>query len=101
MNAERRKAITAAFTKMEELKDALETLKGQAEELVGELETIRDEEQDYFDNMPESFQQGDRGQSAESAIEYLETAIEAATAVQDFDAELDEALEALDNSTNA
>lgn len=41
----------------------------------GDLETLRDEEQDYYDNMPEGFKQGSRGDAAQSAIDALETAI--------------------------
>lgn len=101
MNADRRKEINDAYKTLQNLKEALEAVKLQAEELVGTLETIRDAEQEYFDNMPESFQQGERGQSAESAISMLEEALNEVTEVQDFDPDLDSALENLDNSTNA
>lgn len=40
-----------------------------------DLESLRDEEQEYFDNMPESFQSGEKGQAAEAAIEAMEEAI--------------------------
>ena len=61
MNKQRRKALDAIMGKIDEAK--------------AELENLRDEEQEYFDNMPQSFQQGDKGQKAESAISYMEDAI--------------------------
>lgn len=63
MNADRRKQIQRAIELLEEAK--------------GILETARDDEQDYFDNMPESFQQGEKGQRAEEVIGNLEEANDA------------------------
>ena len=60
MNKERRKILTDA----QELLD-------KARELVGQA---RDEEQEYYDNMPVSFQDGDKGASASDVIEALENA---------------------------
>jgi hypothetical protein len=67
MNAARRKA--------------LDTLLASFEGLKSELETLRDEEQDYYDNMPESFQSGDKGQAAETAVSALDDAINSADEV--------------------
>lgn len=50
-----------------------------AEELIGikqSIEDVRDEEQSFFDNMPESIQQGDRGQQAEDCVSCLEEVID-------------------------
>lgn len=47
MNKTRRKAIDDVVAKLQELRD--------------EVESLRDEEQDYYDNMPESFQNGEKG----------------------------------------
>lgn len=68
MNAERRKAIAAVISKLEELASQLGEIKD-------DLETIRDEEQEYYDNMPESFQNGDKGERAQAAIDALEGAL--------------------------
>ena len=46
------------------------------ESLKYELENIRDDEQDYFNNMPEGFQYGQRGIDAEDAIDSMNEAIE-------------------------
>jgi uncharacterized coiled-coil DUF342 family protein len=67
MNKDRRKAIDA-------IKDKVEDLRMQAEQPAQEITDLAGEEQDYFDNMPESLQGGDRGQAAEAAIGELESA---------------------------
>ena len=41
------------------------------------VELVRDEEQDSFDNLPESFQDSDKGQRMEEAIEHLDDALSA------------------------
>lgn len=50
----------------------------RAQALVAEARSIltvcQDEEQDYYDNMPESLQSGDKGQAAEQAAASLEEA---------------------------
>jgi hypothetical protein len=56
-------------------RDALTKIAATIADIRSELESLRDEEQDYFDNMPESFQQGDKGQRAEAAVFSMEEAI--------------------------
>ena len=58
MNKIRRSQIEKVIAKIEEAKS--------------ELEDILNDEQDYFDNMPESFQGSERGEAAEEAIGYME-----------------------------
>ncbi len=60
MNKARRKAIDGVVAKLQELRD--------------EVESLLSEEQDYYDNMPESFQDGEKGQAASDAISYMESA---------------------------
>lgn len=76
MNKQRRKEIEEALTKIQDGRDAIESLK--------------DEEQDYFDNMPESLQGGEKGDAAQSAIDALESALSS----------LDEAIDSINESTN-
>ena len=64
MNKARRKEIDLARAKVAEGLSALEEAKGA-------LESARDEEQDYLNNMPESFQNGEKGQTAQEAIDNL------------------------------
>ena len=61
MNKERRKEIARAAAMIDEAK--------------GILESCRDEEQEYYDNMPESFQDGEKGSAAQEAIDALEEAV--------------------------
>lgn len=61
MNEDRRKQINGALDKLRE---------GLAD-----LESARDDEQEYFDNMPESLQTGEKGEKAEGAVSQLEDAI--------------------------
>jgi predicted nucleic acid-binding Zn-ribbon protein len=70
---------------------AIRTIKEALEDLRGKIEGIQSEEQDAFDNMPESLQQSDRGQSSETAIEALQSAYDA----------IDEAVSALDDAAGA
>lgn len=76
MNAQRRKWINSVWDKLDELKS--------------EIESIMEEEQEAYDNLPESIQDGERGEkmqeaidnlsnsmdSIDEAISYLESAIE-------------------------
>ncbi len=61
MNAARRKSLDAIFAMIEEAKS--------------QLETLRDEEQETYDNLPESFQNGEKGEKAQTAIDAMESAI--------------------------
>jgi polyhydroxyalkanoate synthesis regulator phasin len=76
MNKARRAAISS-------IRDQLDDLKSQVEEIQGE-------EQDYFDNMPENMQDGERGNAASEAASELECAVSA----------LEEAIGNLENAEN-
>lgn len=60
MNKKRRAEIERAIALLEEAKEIFETA-GQ-------------EEREYYDNMPESFQNGERGEAADAAASALEEA---------------------------
>lgn len=70
MNNARRKAIDTIIAKLEGSKTELETLRE-------EIEMLKDEEQDYYDGMPESIQGGDKGAAAEGAVTEFDNAIDA------------------------
>lgn len=76
MNKERRKQIG-------EVRDKLESAKA-------EIEDLQNEEQEYYDNMPEGFQNGEKGERTQAAIDALE---EAATEIGTALEKLDEAAE--------
>lgn len=67
MNNKRRKLIAEISQQIEALKTRLE----DADALKDEIETVQGEEQEGYDNLPESLQQGERGQTMEQAAEAL------------------------------
>ncbi len=69
MNKNRRKELMEWVRKAEEWA-------AQGEGLKSELENICSDEQDYFDNMPENLQGGQRGMDAEEAIDAMNEAID-------------------------
>jgi hypothetical protein len=74
MNAARRKAIA-------DLANAVGEVFTNVEGLLGAAQTLLDEEREAFDNMPESFQNGERGTVCLAAIDNLESAVEALDAI--------------------
>ena len=75
MNNDRRKQITKAQVAFEAAQAALAIVMEDFADVKDSLEGIRDDEQEYFDNMPESLQGGDKGQNAEQAISQLDDAV--------------------------
>ena len=60
MNAQRRLAIAAVLAKLDDC--------------ANDVASIYEEEQEYYDNMPESFQNGDKGSTVQEALDALEAA---------------------------
>jgi len=54
----------------------IEGIRAEMESASTRLEDIMAEEQDYLDNMPESLQGGEKGATAEEAIDNLQSAID-------------------------
>lgn len=52
-----------------------------------EMESLRDELQDWYDNLPESFQGGEKGDALQTAISELEDAIGEAESAEGHDVE--------------
>lgn len=75
MNRERRAKIKAQINRINEIASS--------------LQDIMDEEQDYFDNMPENLQGSIRGDAAEEAISTLDDAV---SALEDVTSSLEELL---------
>lgn len=61
MNNTRRKSIQNVISRIEELKE--------------DLETILDDEQEYLDNMPENLQESSRAEAAQEAIDNMEMVV--------------------------
>lgn len=60
MNAQRRLQIAAILAKLEEC--------------ATDVDAVHGDEQEYYDNMPESFQNGDKGSTVQEALDALEAA---------------------------
>lgn len=60
MNKDRRARIQALIKKLEDIKE--------------DIDFIKDEEQEYYDNMPESIQAGEKGDKAQEAVDNLDYA---------------------------
>lgn len=87
MNAQRRKTLAA-------IRDRMTDLQSQVSTLISDLQDVIDEEQDYLDAMPESLQEGEKGQKAQAAIDTMTSLIDELTNFTDLDAsELDTAAE--------
>lgn len=52
--------------------------------LLTEIEEIKDEEQEAYDNLPESLQDGDKGENMSEAVGNLEYAYDGLTEVLDY-----------------
>lgn len=70
MNKDRRKELSRIV-------GMIEGLSGTISEAISALESARDEEQEYFDAMPESFQGGEKGEQAQASIDNMGEAISA------------------------
>ena len=104
MNNERRKNIRALFADLGKLDAELDALQGEIEaavnayneklaearegDLLGSIIALRDEEQEHFDNMPESLQGSEKGQAAEASVQQLEEAIGLLENLEDFEPDL-------------
>jgi len=75
MNNTRRKSLTDIKTHLEDIK--------------GEIDVLMEEEEEYLENMPEPFQEAERGQTAQSAIDNLENASSSIDEVTEY---IDEAI---------
>ena len=75
MNKDRRARIQALINKLEDIKEDIDFIKG--------------EEQEYYDNMPENFQMGEKGDKAQEAIDNLDYAYSSIEEVVEY---LEEAL---------
>ena len=66
MNAKKRNSIDSVIN---ELIEKFEEIKAEA---IDQLSEIRDEEQEAYDNLPESLQESERGENMQNCIDALE-----------------------------
>ena len=53
-------------------------------ELKSQLEIVRDDEQDAYDNLPESIQESERGDTMQEAVDNMEYAIDSLEEAVDY-----------------
>lgn len=70
MNKERRKAIEKLAAEIQLIQ--LEDSRAKLSDAKDTLESLRDEEQEYIDNMPENLQGSDKHSNAEEAVRCME-----------------------------
>ena len=104
MNQQRRKAIEELVKRVTALQDELSLVAqvSRLEDAKTDAQDIQGEEQEYLDNMPESFQGGEKGEAAQAVVDYLEEAGDALQEIFDaIETITDKAQEALDALSNA
>ena len=69
MNKARRKSLKAILERMDELTAVIEEVKE-------DLQVVMDEEEEALGNLPESLQEGERGQQMQEYIDTLEGVID-------------------------
>lgn len=91
MNKQRRKDIRAAITKLESVRDTIN-------EAAAMIADAASGEREYYENMPENMQQGERGENASQAADTLENASTSAESLPDTIEEIIAQLEEVEAS---
>ena len=109
MNKIRRKALNGLYKTLEAINEQIQPQIGSLNDFATELqtvhdylETIRDEEQDAYDNLPDSRKDADIGNAMTDAIQNMETAMaELETLIERIqeDITFDTILESLDDAS--
>lgn len=111
MNKNRKKVIEKIIEQVENLKEAyplynlkvpedVTNLKSELVSLISEIQIPLDEEEEYFDNMPEGLVNSQRGETSEAALANMEEAIDILTDLglellepeNEFETKLDEVI---------
>lgn len=90
MNKSRRKELENIKSKLSDYLTEMEELKGRLDEFNEEIECVRDEEESAYDNLPESIQEGERGEQMQAAIDAMDNAMDS----------VNEAVDAIDTAMN-
>ena len=103
MNNDRRKSLNGAIDRLKEAAQAIDwdRVKGILEDAKSDIETIKDEEQEYYDNMPENMQGGEKGEKAQEAVQAMEDALSALEDAMGSDLveKLEEAISKIEEAT--
>jgi hypothetical protein len=104
MNKNRRKDIEALVKRIEEAKAKIMITIAEISisDMAEDVTDLHEQEMEYFDNMPESLQSGEKGTSAEEAIGYLDTAKdkleEIVNSFESLEDDIEEVIDALSNA---
>jgi len=98
MNEARRNSIAVTVHFIEEMKTELES--GTLAQLMDNVAGLRDEEQEYRDNMPEAIGDGEKGDTADCVIELLDGAWGELEELQGAIGCLDTAIEQLEQAAD-
>lgn len=78
MNKLRRKEIKEQIGKLQVLKDKIDEqmveFSEKLEDIKSEIDRLYEEEEECYNNLPESLQEGERGEAMQTAIDNLENA---------------------------
>ena len=80
MNKMRRKELAKVINMLEEVQN-----KEDLYLIINELEDIKDDEQDYYDNIPENLQYSQRAEDSEKSIDNMDVALDLLNEVYDMD----------------
>ena len=88
MNKDRRKRLEA-------LSGRLEDVRTELQDIIDEIDAIKEEEQEAYDNLPESLQESERGCTMQENIDSLDYAIDIDfdTVIDDIDGYIQEVIE--------
>lgn len=101
MNKDRRKQIDAAMAAIEKVKDQFEAALAELADAKEAIDGVKDEEQEAYDNLPESLQDGEKGQQMQYAVEKLEEAVNELEELVDNAPDFDAIIGALDEAKAA
>ena len=99
MNKARRKELSDVIRGLNIMQD-----KGDLYSIINDLDSIKDDEQDYYDNIPENLQYSQRAEDSEQAIDNLEEALSLLNEIYDedeFNTENESIQEAIDKIEEA
>jgi chromosome segregation ATPase len=97
MNKQRRSAIAKLMQELSTVSEQYTALLGRVEDIKSQLETLHDEEDEAYQNMPESLQQSDKGQVSDQAVSSLEDVLGQLSDLTDGDNPFDEAITRLES----
>jgi hypothetical protein len=101
MNKQRRKELGQLWDRLNVLKAEWEAWQERVTEVKEQLDDLMNIEQDAFDAMPMSLQEGERGMDMQEGISALENVVDGLDGIAGEDVAFDEWLENIDNARGA